>query len=47
VNTCTPIEIGGILVRQKEGFHPASKNSRIQEFKKFRRRKPAAAETGY
>src|SRR5271165_2713757 len=36
VNTCTPIDIGGILVRQKECFHPASKNSRIQEFKKSR-----------
>src|SRR5208282_994710 len=37
VNTCTPVDIGGILVRQKECFHPASKNSRIQEFKEFRR----------
>src|SRR5271166_3220348 len=32
VNTCTPIDIGGILVRQKECFHTGSKESRTQEF---------------
>src|SRR5580693_3175995 len=33
VNTCTPIDIGGILVRQKECFHMGSKDSRRQELK--------------
>jgi hypothetical protein len=33
MDTCTPIDIWGILVRQKESFHTGSKDSRIQEFK--------------
>src|SRR5271166_6851180 len=51
VNTCTPVDIGGILVRQKECFHPASKNLRAQglknsstrELKKYCKKKGGAS----
>src|SRR5208337_3987162 len=40
VNTCTPIDIGGILVRQKECFHTGS---RTQELKNSRNQAEAAS----